>query len=153
MKHAPWILLGLVVVAVLAWAAWPDGGQQSVRERASALAAELRCPDCEGLSVADSSTSSARAIRADLRARIRAGESDDDIRQEYVDRFGESILLNPEGEGLGVLVWGLPVLVLVVGAGGLVLALRRWRRQPAMHATEADVELVGRTRAQQVEDR
>jgi cytochrome c-type biogenesis protein CcmH len=146
MRRAAWVLLAVVVAGAIAWAAWPDGGARTDRERARDLAAELRCPDCEGLSVADSSSSSAQAIRADLRRRIRAGRSDESIRQGYVDRFGESILLNPEGEGLGVLVWGLPVLVLVVGAGGLVLALRRWQRQPAMHATAADEELVQRVR-------
>lgn len=146
MKNASWWLLAAVVVVALVWAAWPEG-DATARERVHELASELRCPDCEGLSVADSSTASARAIRADLRRRIRDGQDDDDIRQEYVDRFGESILLNPEGEGLGVLVWGLPVLVLVVGAGGLVLALRRWRREPAMHATSADEELVARAQA------
>jgi cytochrome c-type biogenesis protein CcmH len=146
MKLAPWIVLAAIVVGVIVWAAWPDGGSASARDRTRDLAAELRCPDCEGLSVLDSSTSTARAIRADIRRRIAAGESDEEIRQSYVDRFGESILLNPEGEGLGVLVWGLPVVVLLVGAGGLVLALRRWRGQPAMHATEADEALVARAR-------
>jgi cytochrome c-type biogenesis protein CcmH len=150
MSKALWVLLAVVVAVALVWAAWPEGGR-SARERARDLAAELRCPDCEGLSVADSSTSSAHAIRADLLRRFRDGESDDDIRQEYVDRFGESILLNPEGGGLGVLVWGLPVLVLVVGAGGLALALRRWRREPAMRATRADEELVARARAERVD--
>jgi cytochrome c-type biogenesis protein CcmH len=146
MKNASWWLLAAVVVVALVWAAWPEG-DATAGERVHELASELRCPDCEGLSVADSSTASARAIRADLRRRIRDGQDDDDIRQEYVDRFGESILLNPEGGGLGVLVWGLPVLVLVVGAGGLVLALRRWRREPAMHATSADEELVARAQS------
>jgi len=147
-RAGPWLLLGVVVVAALVWVAWPEP-EPSVGDRVRDLAAELRCPDCEGLSVADSSTSSARAIRADLRRRIEAGERDEDIRQEYVDRFGESILLNPEGSGLGLLVWGLPVLVVVVGAGGLALALARWRRQPSMHATRADEDLVERVRGEQ----
>ena len=146
MKTWPWILLAIVVVGIVAWAAWPDGGDRTDRERTRDLAAELRCPDCEGLSVLDSSTSTARAIRADIRRRVDAGASDEEIRQSYVDRYGESILLNPEGEGLGVLVWGLPVLVLIVGGGGLVLALRRWRTQPAMRSTDADEALVARER-------
>lgn len=146
MKTWPWILLAIVVVGIVAWAAWPDGGDRTDRERTRDLAAELRCPDCEGLSVLDSSTSTARAIRADIRRRVDAGASDEEIRQSYVDRYGESILLNPEGEGLGVLVWGLPVLVLIVGGGGLVLALRRWRTQPAMQSTDADEALVARER-------
>jgi len=142
----PWAALGVVVLVVLAWAAWPDGGSVTQRERARDLATELRCPDCEGLSVADSSTSSARAIRADLRRRLAAGETDEEVRGAYIDRYGESILLKPEGSGLGVLVWGLPVVVLVVGAGGLALALARWRREPQLHATAADEALVDETR-------
>jgi hypothetical protein len=47
---------------------------------------------------------------------------------------------------LGVLVWGLPVIVLLLGGGGLVIALRRWRTQPVMHSTDADEELVARER-------
>jgi cytochrome c-type biogenesis protein CcmH len=142
----PWAALGVVVVVVLAWAAWPDGHSATPRERARDLASELRCPDCEGLSVADSSTSSARAIRADLRHRLAAGETDEEVRRAYIDRYGESILLKPEGSGLGVLVWGLPVVVLVVGAGGLAMALTRWRREPQLHATAADEALVDETR-------
>src|SRR5262245_11523489 len=97
-----WAALGLVVVGVVAWVAWPSGGRTDA-ERTASLARELRCPDCEGLSVADSQTSSAHAIRRDLHARVAAGESDAAIRRVYVDRYGESILLDPERNGLGVL--------------------------------------------------
>ena len=96
--------------------------------------------------MADSSTDTARAIRREIRARVARGESDAQIRQAYVDRFGESILLEPEGSGLGVLVWGLPVALLVIGGGGLALALRRWHRTPRLHATDADEKLVETTR-------
>lgn len=145
-RTLPWLLLGVLVIGVLAWAVWPSGGSRSVSERARDLAAELRCPVCEALSVADSPDSTARAIRADLRRRVAAGQSDEQIRQAYVDRYGESILLEPQGSGLGVLVWGLPVAALVLGGGGLALALRRWRREPRLHATSADEALVAKTR-------
>ncbi len=133
---------------LVAWggAALLVSGPPTAGERAHALATELRCPDCEGLSVADSSTSSARAIRADLARRAAAGDSDAQIRQVYVDRYGDSILLKPSGSGLGLLVWGLPVVVVVVGGAGLVLALARWRRAPRLLASDEDEALVRRTR-------
>lgn len=137
----PWVVLGALVVGVLAWAAWPSG-EASDADRATALAKELRCPDCESLSAADSQTASARAIRRDLEERIAEGQSDATIRRAYVDQYGESILLKPEQDGLGLIVWGLPVLLLVVGAAGLFLAFRRWRGSEPLHATAADEQLV-----------
>jgi cytochrome c-type biogenesis protein CcmH len=144
----PWILLGVLAVGALGYAAWPRGDDPSVRAQTRAIASELRCVDCEGLSVADSSTSTARATRADIKARIEHGESDAEIRAVYVDRYGESVLLKPSSDGIGVLVWALPIAALLLGAGGIVFALRRWSRQPRLVATEADEELVAKERAQ-----
>lgn len=134
------------MIGALMWAAWPSGSAPSDPERAREVASGLRCPDCEALSVAESSTPTARAIRRDLQRRVAAGESDETIREAYVERYGESILLEPEGNGLGVVVWGLPIAVLIAGASGLVLASRRWRRAPRLHATDADEALVERAR-------
>jgi cytochrome c-type biogenesis protein CcmH len=144
-RWLPWIVLAVVVVGAVTWAAWP-GGSPTLNERAHDLATELKCPDCEGLSVADSNTSTAGAIRADIKQRLARGQSDSEIKQHFVDLYGESILLSPSGSGLGFLVWGLPVVALLIGAGGLVIALRRWQRQPRMHATDADVALVEQAR-------
>ena len=141
-----WIALAVVAVVVVAWVAWPSGSKSDA-QRAHALAADLRCPDCESLSAADSQTQSARAIRRDVHDRIAEGQSDAEIRQVYVDRYGESILLEPEQNGLGLLVWGLPVVFVVLGGAGLVVAFRRWRRAPAMEPTAADEELVRSVRA------
>jgi cytochrome c-type biogenesis protein CcmH len=137
-----WLLLAATVVVALVWAAWPSDGDRIPNERARELATELRCPDCESLSVADSHTTLARAIRREIRKLVGEGRSDDQIRQYYVDRYDEAILLEPEGSGLGVLVWGLPAAALVLGGAGLVLALRRWRAEPRLHSTDADERLV-----------
>ena len=127
-RWVPWAVLAVVVLVALVWAAWPEGGSGGDVARADALAEELRCPDCEGLSVADSSTSSARAIRTDIDERVAAGESDGEIRQYYVDLYGESILLEPEGDTLGFLVWGLPVIVILIGAAAVGWFVFRGRR-------------------------
>ena len=142
-----WVALAAVVVVVLAIVVWPSGGEPTTSERVASLASELRCPDCEGQSIQQSSTATARAARADIRRRVEAGDSDGEVRQAFVDKFGDSILLKPEQGGIGILVWGLPVLAIVLGAGGLALALRRWRREPHLHATEADERLVAQERA------
>jgi cytochrome c-type biogenesis protein CcmH len=137
-----WAGAGVLLIGALVWAAWPSGGPATSGQRAHTLATELRCPDCEGLSVADSSTPSAQAIRADLGRRTNAGQSDSSIRSVYVARYGTSILLNPPASGLSLLVWVLPVIALALGAGGLAFAFRRWRREPRLRATDADEALV-----------
>jgi len=142
----PWIALAAVVVVTLAIVVWPSGGKPSAAARARSVGSELRCPDCESQSITQSSTETARAARADIRRRIAAGDSDAEIRQAYIDKFGDSILLKPESGGLGIIVWGLPAAALVLGGAGLVLALRRWRREPHLHPTDADRELVQQVR-------
>jgi cytochrome c-type biogenesis protein CcmH len=145
-RFLPWALLAVVVAVALTVAAWPSHGPPSVAQRTRSVASELRCVDCEALSIADSSTSNAAAQRADIESRVRAGQSDAQIRRAYVDRYGPSILLRPENKGIGMLVWALPVGAFLLGAGGLALALRRWRSEPRLAASTADEQLVRRTR-------
>jgi cytochrome c-type biogenesis protein CcmH len=145
-RWGPWIALGVVVVIALAVVLWPNGSQ-STAARAHALETELKCPECQGLSVADSQAPTSRAIRADIKRRIADGQSDEQIRQAYVDRYSESILLTPQSSGVSLIVWVLPVVVLALGATGIVFALRRNRDQPHLRATAADERLVERLRA------
>jgi cytochrome c-type biogenesis protein CcmH len=96
--------------------------------------------------VADSNAPESRAIREDVKGRIRAGESDREIRDAYVAIYGEHVLLTPSNGGLGVIAWGLPVIVIVLGAAGITLALRRSSRMPRLAATADDAAVVDRER-------
>ena len=130
-KWLPWLALVVVlVVALAAGASSGEGGDGGAEARSARLAAELRCPTCRGLSVADSDTKAAVAIRDEIRARVDAGQSDGQVREYLVSRYGEDILLKPRGSGVTGLVWALPVVVLVCGAGGLAFAFRRWSAGP-----------------------
>ena len=137
-------LVAVVVGSLVIGGAGRGHPARSKAERAHAIAAELRCPVCQGLSVADSPSPTAKAIYDDVRRRVDAGESDASIKGYYVTHYSQWILLRPETSGVGALVWILPVTALLLGAGGLALAFRRWRRQPALAATDADRALVER---------
>lgn len=141
-----WFALAVVVLAAIGWALWPRSGPESTAAHVQRLAREFRCVDCEGLSVAESATASARAARVDIRRRLEAGASDADIRAVFVARYGESVLLKPQGRGLGLIVWALPVLLVVLGAAGIAAFILRGRRTPRLAATEADEDLVARAR-------
>ena len=94
-------------------------------EQAQQIAAELRCPDCQALSVAESQTAAAAAIRAQIVELLTAGRSPDEVRRHFVERYGEWILLAP----VAPIAWWLPVVVLVAGIGLLAAWLWRGRRR------------------------
>lgn len=135
-------LAAVIAAALVVGGAGRGGGSRSAAARAEAIAEDLRCPVCQGLSVADSPSPTAEAMYDDVRRRVEAGESDSAIKGYYVSRYSEWVLLDPDASGVGVVVWILPVAALLVAVGGLALAFRRWRRQPGRAATDEDRALV-----------
>ena len=126
-------LLALAAVAVLA--AVRPGQPATPAGRADALAAELRCPDCQGLSVADSPTSSAREIRRQIDELIATGATDDEVRAHFVARYGEWIRLAPSS----ALVWLAPFGVVLAGLALLgAWLVRRGGQQPAQEPLSAE---------------
>jgi cytochrome c-type biogenesis protein CcmH len=151
-RFLPGVALAAVVVVALVIGAGRDKGPRTPAARVQSIAEDLRCPVCQGLSVADSHSPTAEAMREDIRRRVEAGESAGAVKAYYVSRYGEWVLLRPEASGVGGLVWILPVAALLLAAGGLSLAFRRWRRQPAMAATDEDRALVEAALARQREE-
>jgi cytochrome c-type biogenesis protein CcmH/NrfF len=152
-RSLSWLALAAVVAGTLVFAASRSGQDGSVEARTRRILAGLRCPSCEGQSVADtpSSVTMAGAIQREVRRRVEAGESAEEIRQVYVDRFGEEILLSPPSDGAGVLVWVLPLLALIAAVGGLAMAFRRWGRQPVLTADDEDRALVEQARLERLQ--
>ncbi len=101
-----------------------------------ALAAQLRCPVCQGLSLQDSPSELAQQMRAVIRDQLRAGRTPQQVREYFVSKYGEWILLQPEAHGFNLAVYILPVLGLLGGGVVIVLAARRWTRAPAAEAEQ-----------------
>jgi len=102
----------------------PAGDEAGIRERASALADELRCPVCQGLSAADSQAEAAVAMRTRVEQLVREGRTDEQIRAWFVDRYGEWVLLEPPRHGRHWIVWLGPLVLLLAGAGVVVRRMR-----------------------------
>lgn len=111
----------------------PDGAPPTadvVDARTQVLADQLRCPVCQGLSVAASPSEAARAMRERIRELVAQGYGDEQIVDYFVDRYGTWILLAPPKQGLSWVLWVGPAVG--VGAGLLWLASRFGSRsQPA----------------------
>lgn len=102
-------------------------------ERARNLAGELRCPVCQGLSIADSPAPLAEQMRRIVREQLAAGATDQDVRDFFVARYGTWILLAPPTGGRDLLLWLAPGVFVLLGL--IVVTLRGQRRVPASPRT------------------
>ena len=139
-----WLAMAAVLAVALAVGVADDGGPRTPEERARNLAETIACPACDGQSVAESDAAASRGIRTLIAERIDQGASDDAIRDELVDTWGESILLTPDSSGVAGLVWALPVAALVLALAGVGYVFWRWRGMAAVHTSDADRDLVDR---------
>jgi len=143
-----WAAVAAVIAAALAIGMRPDGDSGSATARANRIAAGLRCPVCQGLSVKDSDSPTARDIRDDIRRRVDDGETAGEIRQAYVDRYGKWILLRPGTSGFDAVVWAVPAAALGAGAVALAGVFWRWRRRDITRPpTDEERRLVAAARA------
>ena len=90
--------------------------------RALELMQRLRCIQCQGQSIHDSDAPIAAAMRHEVRERIKAGQSEAEIESWLIERYGDWISFSPPANGIGLLLWSMPVLLL-----GLALILARKR--------------------------
>jgi cytochrome c-type biogenesis protein CcmH len=98
-----------------------------LEERVQRVGKELRCAVCQGLSITDSPSSMARAQLDKVRELVAQGKSDQEVRDYFVARYGEWVLLQPKAEGFNLFVWLGPVVLLIAGA---LVILRQVRRGP-----------------------
>ncbi|MFN8637830.1 MAG: cytochrome c-type biogenesis protein CcmH [Chloroflexota bacterium] len=98
----------------------------AVEDATRRIGKQLQCPVCSGASVADSPSDLAGQMRSVIRAKVQAGESDDEIIGYFVERYGDGILIEPPRRGIGLVVWLMPVAILVVGSFLLWRLVRGW---------------------------
>ena len=99
--------------------------EPALEARVHKLGKELRCAVCQGLSIADSPASMARAQLDKVRELVAAGKSDEEIRSYFVARYGEWVLLSPPAHGFNWLVWLAPAVLIIAGFAVIVRQIRR----------------------------
>ena len=135
-------LLVALVAPTAALAVEPDEilKNPQLEARARQLSEELRCMVCQNQSIDDSAAPLARDLRLLVRERLTAGDSNQQVLNYLVARYGEFVLLKPRFELQNLLLWGLPPFALVAGMIALFVTARRRRtvnlRAPALSAAE-----------------
>ena len=135
----------LFLLAGPAAAVQPDEqlSDPALESRAREISAELRCLVCQNQSIDDSDAPLARDLRLLVRDRLQAGDSDEQVLDFLVARYGEFVLLRPRLSIETVLLWGTPLIALGIGALVAMLWLRRSARSgvPELLSPEEEAAL------------
>ncbi len=136
--------VALALMSSPAFAVEPDEilADPALEARARALTQELRCVVCQNQSVDDSDAPLARDMRVLVRERIKAGETDEEVRAFVVARYGKFVLLRPPLEGDTLILWFAPFAVVGLGVLAAWAYIRSLASQPQtaapLSATEED---------------
>jgi cytochrome c-type biogenesis protein CcmH len=134
------LLVAFVIGISPAMAVQPDEilDDPVLEERARDLSEGLRCLVCRNESIDESSAPLARDLRLLVRERLVEGDSDAEVIDYVVDRYGEYVLLNPPATGSTLLLWGTPLLLLLIGGAVAVRHVRGQRATVAEGLSEAE---------------
>jgi cytochrome c-type biogenesis protein CcmH len=122
------LLFALVLLCIPfahAGEAAPLADDPVAEKRLQALSTELRCLVCQNQTIADSNAELAQDLRREIRGMIQAGQSDQQIIDFMVTRYGDFVLYRPPVKGITLLLWGGPLALLLLG----IFALARYLRQ------------------------
>ena len=135
------ILVGLFSV-LEAFAAASDPtvtlNDPALEARAKAITRQLRCPTCVSQSVADSGVGVSQDIDKLVRERLLLGETDQEIFDYVAARYGDYVLLKPRTQGVNLILWVLPFLMLTGAVAAIVIALRKRRSDAAGQTLSPD---------------
>tara|TARA_Y100000815_G_scaffold238876_1_gene233422 strand:+ start:1110 stop:1583 length:474 start_codon:yes stop_codon:yes gene_type:complete len=115
----------------------------ALETRAREISLELRCLVCQNQSIDDSNADLARDLRLLVRERLKEGDSNEQVLDYVVSRYGEFVLLKPRFSVRTVLLWGTPVAILMIGIVAIVLGARgrRGRRAPPVLSADEQAEI------------
>lgn len=112
-----------------------------LERRTMELAAQLRCPVCQGLAIGDSPSIMAANMKAQVRELLQRGYTDPQILSYFERSYGGFVLLKPKFQGVNALVWMLPVLVLVIGVVIVVSKAKKLESAPVPAAESAPAKV------------
>ena len=123
----PLVLLIALLTSAPSWAVQPDEvlSDPALEARARAISKVLRCMVCQNESIDDSEAPLAHDLRVLVRERLKAGDSDQQIIDFLVSRYGEFVLLRPPLSWHTAALWGMPPALVLLGVIVIVLVERR----------------------------
>jgi cytochrome c-type biogenesis protein CcmH len=122
------VIRAFLAVAALTMALAPAAVACNAHPTQAQLEGEVMCPVC-GTTLDQSDSPAAQQIKRAIRKRIRAGQSDCQVKDALVANYGESILAAPRRSGFGLLAWWVPLGGIIAAAAAVGVAAWRWSRR------------------------
>ncbi len=104
----------------------PSSADSALDARTTAVASQLRCPVCQGESIQDSPSELAHEMRDLVKSQLAEGKTPAEVKAYFVSKYGEWILLDPRAHGFNLVLYAAPYVLLLVGIGVIVVAVKRW---------------------------
>jgi cytochrome c-type biogenesis protein CcmH len=152
--------LAFIVIALSLFGAPPHAVQPdeilhdpALESRARALSQELRCMVCQNQSIDDSDAPLAKDLRVLVRERLTAGDSDGQVIDFLVARYGEFVLLKPRLSAHTALLWLAPFCIVLLGGWGLISLWRRRRTESVRETAQAPLSAAEQARVSELLDR
>lgn len=127
--------LVLVVVVFLLFSGCVSEDDLTPEQRAYTLDKQLMCPVCDGQTLDQSHAQLATDMKQVIRDKIDAGDTNQEIRDYFVDRYGEVVLAAPEASGFNLLVWVIPVIITSFGVLTVAWVLKNMKSRSATTPT------------------
>ena len=100
----------------------------TIEQRSHQLASQLMCPVCDGQTIDGSNAQIAQDMRAKVHELLEDGDSNDEIREYFIVRYGEGILAAPASSGFNLIAWIVPMIIVAGGIGTVLLTIKNMRR-------------------------
>ncbi len=129
-KRSLFLVLAIIVLVVAFWssALLISARQKTLDQRVQDVASQLKCPICQGESVADSPSWLAQQMRGVIRQQLQEGRSEQQVIQYFENSYGPQIVWSPPWQGFTALAWLVPIVLLLGGTALLFFVLRGWSR-------------------------
>ena len=113
-----------------------------LENKARLIGNELRCPVCGGSAITESPSDFARSMLAEVKSQVKAGKSESEIKAFFAGKYGNTVLLKPPFQGVNMIVWLLPILVILAGGFLLWNYLKRTSQEKLEEINPAELEKV-----------
>lgn len=140
-KHPRTSLISIAIIGTFVITACVSEDDLTVDQRAYQLSQQLMCPVCDGQSLDQSQAQISQDMKAVIRDKLETGDTNEQIRAYFIQRYGEAVLAAPDSSGFNLVAWIMPFIIFTGGVLIVANAMRKMKKQPKSHYEESQTDI------------